>query len=68
LLKLRNCYSLIGAQKSPVLKPGMNARRLSAEALVADHPEKKPRALARGDSLSRPAFATGGQEEKICQR
>jgi len=29
----------------------MIARRLSAEDLVADHPEKKPRALARGDSF-----------------
>jgi DNA polymerase-3 subunit gamma/tau len=30
----------------------MNARRLSANVLVADNPEKKPRALARGDSFT----------------
>jgi len=29
----------------------MNARRLSAEASVADYPGKKPRVLARGDSF-----------------
>ena len=50
-LKEITIASLIGTRKSPALKPGMNAQRLSAEVSVADHLEKKPRALARGDSF-----------------
>ena len=43
--------NLIGTQKSPPFKAGMNAQRLSAKVPVADQSEKKPRALARGDSF-----------------